>query len=91
MPRRHVVYPREVLNELRWWSDRGLERAEIHYKHRGAPADTRIISGIEIVELGRSFFRATNSEIPYHRITKIIHDGNVLYDSKYPCGKKTSE
>jgi uncharacterized protein (UPF0248 family) len=66
-----MVFPREVLNELRWHPTRSLNRAEITYEHRGSPDDVRVISGSEIVELGRSFFGTAESKIPYHRIRRI--------------------
>ncbi|HUV24058.1 MAG TPA: RNA repair domain-containing protein [Methanomassiliicoccales archaeon] len=66
-----MVFPREVLNELRWHPTRSFDRAEITYEHRGAPGDIRVISGSDIMELGRSFFGTGESRIPYHRIRKI--------------------
>ena len=66
-----MVFPREVLNELRWHPEMSLERAEITYEHRGAPGNVQVISGSEIVELGRSFFGTGDSDIPYHRILRI--------------------
>jgi len=91
MPRRAVVYPKEILNELKWSGDKTLEGLEIHYVHRGSPADTKIISGKDILELGKSFFRTCESEIPYHRIKRITRDGIVLYDSERYPRKKESE
>ena len=67
-----MVYPREVLNKLKWGGEDILFEAEIWYVHRGAPNDTRIIKGAEIEEMGRSFFRTGEAEIPYHRIKRII-------------------
>ncbi len=81
MPRRAVVYPKEILNDLKWSGSQSLEGVEIHYVHRGCPGDTKVISGRDIRELGKSFFRTDESEIPYHRIRKIIRNGVVLYDS----------
>ena len=48
---------RDILNELKWKRDRELEKAEIWYIHRGAPQDTKVISGKEIIDIGKSFER----------------------------------
>jgi uncharacterized protein (UPF0248 family) len=77
-----VVYPREILNRLKWKDELGLAKAEISYLHRGAPNDLIVISGEEIVELEKSFFLTGSAKIPYHRIRKIVHRGSVLYDSE---------
>jgi len=58
-----MVYPREVLNELKWHRGR-LEDAQIIILHRGAPGDRKVIPGSDIVELGRSFFVTAESMIP---------------------------
>lgn len=69
---------RDVLNELKWGKGT-LEKAEVWYTHRGAPNDTRIISGSEIVNIGRSFFETTEATIPFHRIKKILIDGKEAF------------
>lgn len=79
-----MVFPREVLNELKWRTDLDLRMAEISYVDRGSPGDTKTVSGSEVTELGRSFFRVGDTEIPYHRIKKIVYRGVVLYDSSRP-------
>ncbi len=71
--------PRDVLNELKWKGDFDLEKAEIWYVHRGAPDDTKIISGKDIVTLEKSFMQTTTAMIPYHRIFKIIYNGKVIF------------
>ena len=70
---------REILNELKWRQDSDLEKAEIWYVHRGARNDAKIISGKEIVALGKSFMQTTTAMIPYHRIFKIIYAGEVIF------------
>lgn len=77
-----MVYPREVLNQLRWTEGLGLDDAVITYLHRGAPGDIMTVSGSEIVELERSFFVTVDSKIPYHRIRRIEHRGKVLYEER---------
>ncbi|MCK5258448.1 MAG: DUF504 domain-containing protein [Thermoplasmatales archaeon] len=71
--------PKVILNELKWRQDSDLEKAEIWYVHRGAQNDTKIISGKEIVSLGKSFMQTTTAMIPYHRIFKIICTGEVIF------------
>jgi uncharacterized protein (UPF0248 family) len=72
--------PRDILNEIKWTKD--LKKAEIWYIHRGAPNDTKIISGGDIVDIGKSFFDTSNGSIPYHRIIKIIYDKKILFSRK---------
>ncbi len=71
--------PRDVLNELKWKQDLDLENAEIWYVHRGAPDDTKIISGKDVLNLEKSFMQTTSAMIPYHRIFKIIYEGKVIF------------
>ncbi len=77
-----MVFPREVLNKLKWSGDADLGEAIITYIHRGAPGDVIAISGKDIVELERSFFVTSEAKIPYHRIIKIEMRGEVLFASK---------
>lgn len=72
--------PKEILNELRWREEMNLSKAEVWYVHRGAPNDTRIISGGEILDLEHSFMVLEEASIPYHRIFKIIYDGKVIFE-----------
>jgi len=74
--------PREILNELKWRENRNLSKAEIWYVHRGAPNDTMIISGNEILDLGHSFMVLSEASIPYHRIFKIVYEGEVIFERK---------
>ncbi len=74
-----MVFPREVLNRLKWSEERGLDDVVIYYLHRGAPGDMMSIKGRDIVELERSFFVTADSKIPYHRIRLIERRGEVLY------------
>ena len=69
---------RNLLNEIKWTKD--LQKIEIWYLHRGAPHDTKVISGAEIISLGRSFLETASATIPYHRIIKVLYDGEILFD-----------
>jgi uncharacterized protein (UPF0248 family) len=77
-----MVFPREVLNRLKWSGNRSLDDVVIFYLHRGAPGDMMSIKGSDIVELERSFFVTADSKIPYHRIRRIEKAGEVLYEER---------
>jgi len=77
-----MVFPREVLNRLKWSGDDDLEGVVISYLHRGAPGDTMSVRGEDIVELERSFFVTADSKIPYHRIRRIEKGGEVLFEDR---------
>lgn len=74
-----MINPREILNKLKWKQGCDLDLAEIWYIHRGAPNDTMIISGKDIVKLERSFMQTTSATIPYHRIFKIVYKNEILF------------
>lgn len=69
---------KDILNEIKWTKD--LKKAEIWYVHRGAPNDTKIISGKDIVTIGKSFFDTANASIPYHRIFKIVYEEKIVFE-----------
>lgn len=84
-----MVYPREVLNRLKWTEGESLDEAVIWYVHRGAPGDVLRISGDMIKELGHGFFDTKEATIPYHRIVKIEYRGRLLF-KKPSKGKRPS-
>jgi uncharacterized protein (UPF0248 family) len=69
---------RDILNEIKWTKD--LKKIKIWYIHRGALNNTKIISGIEIIGIERSFLETTKATIPYHRIIKILYDDKTIFD-----------
>lgn len=75
-----MVYPRQVLNRLRWTEGESLADAVIWYVHRGAPGDVMKIAGREIKALGRGFFEIDEATIPYHRILRIDSKGGTLFE-----------
>ncbi len=84
---RNMTNPRDVLNELKWRQSYNLKEAMVWYIHRGAENDTKVISGGDIVKLGKSFMETTNAMIPYHRIFKIVYKNKTVFQrQKY---KKT--
>ncbi|HID24896.1 MAG TPA: DUF504 domain-containing protein [Thermoplasmata archaeon] len=71
---------RDILNELRWRGDKDFNRVAVWYRHRGAPNDTKILVGKEIVSVGKSFLETKTAVIPYHRVLKIVYEGKVLFN-----------
>ena len=74
-----MTNPREILNELKWRKNFDIKLTEIWYIHRGAPNNTKIISGADIVNLEKSFMQTTTSMIPYHRILKITYKNDTIF------------
>lgn len=75
-----MVYPREVLNRLRWTEGESLEGAVVWYVHRGAPGNVKKIQGTSIITLGRGFFDTNEATIPYHRILRIDYNGKIVFE-----------
>lgn len=71
---------KDILNELKWHPKRELKGAEIWYVHRGAPNNTKIILGNEIVKLMNSFMKTNRATIPYHRIFKIVYEDEIIFE-----------
>jgi len=74
-----VVYPREVLNRLRWAPGESIADAVVWYVHRGAPGDVLKVRGSAITALGRGFFDTEDATIPYHRILRIDYRGETIF------------
>ena len=74
--------PREILNEFKWREDKDFNKVEIWYIHRGAPNDTMILSGSDILELQRSFMKTKTAMIPYHRIFKIMYGDPIVWERR---------
>lgn len=72
-----MVSIRDILNEIKWTKD--LQKVEIWYVHRGVPNNTKILSGDDIVQIGRSFLETKTASIPFHRIFKILYNGEVVF------------
>ena len=75
-----MVYPREVLNRLKWTEGESIDEATVFYTHRGAPGDVASVEGREITELGKGFFHTAEASIPYHRILRIEYRGEVVFE-----------
>lgn len=74
-----MVSPRDVLNKLKWQKGFDISLCKICYIHRGAPDDTKIISGDVVVKLEKSFMKTSSAMIPYHRIFKIVYKDQVVF------------
>jgi uncharacterized protein (UPF0248 family) len=82
-----MVYPREILNRLKWTKGESLHDAMIWYVHRGAPGDLIGISGDCILSLGKGFFETDDATIPYHRIILIEYKGKAIFEKKKAASK----
>ncbi len=73
-----------TLNKLKW--TRRLGEAEVVIIHRGAPEGKKIIFGMDITEIKKSYlmYNAENEEtfIPLHRVLEIRLKGKVLWKRK---------
>ncbi len=77
-----MVYPREILNRLKWTVGESLDDATIWYLHRGAPGDRLSVSGSIITSMDKGFFETDEAVIPYHRILRIEYRGKVVFDKE---------
>lgn len=76
---------KEVLDKYKWHPDLDLNDLKIVIEHRGAPDDKKIIEGRKVFELDSGFMKIKGTyrevKIPYHRIIKIVEDGEVIWES----------
>ena len=77
-----MVYPKEILNRLRWDQGESLEEATIWYVHRGAPGDVATVPGSDVAALEKGFMQVGEASIPYHRIIRIEYRGKVVFDKE---------
>ncbi len=70
---------RDMLNKLKWHSDYDFSKVKVYYVHRGAPGDQAMICGGDIITLETSFFHTEESSIPYHRVFRIDHAGEIVF------------
>ncbi len=77
--------PRDIFNELKWKEGLEISECTIQYIHRGAPGDTKTVSGDDIVGIGHMFFTLfPDTMIPYHRILQIKYKGRKIYQKVTP-------
>ena len=71
---------RNILNKLKWNHQSDFLNVEIWYVHRGAPNNTKIITGAEVKSIEKTFIETEEAMIPHHRIFKIILNDTILFD-----------
>lgn len=58
----------------------------MHYIHRGAPGDIKIVEGSAIKNIDRSFLilegAVQDVHIPYHRIVRIEFNNHLIFERK---------
>ena len=74
-----MTNPRDILNEYKWKNNYNLGNLNIWYIHRGAPNDTRIISGKEDLKIEKTFMKTNSGMIPYHLIFKIVYKEKIVF------------
>jgi uncharacterized protein (UPF0248 family) len=85
---------KDALAQVRWkdgapdWS--GID---VVIRHHGAPGDRKTVAGRRITGLGRSFFEVdAETQIPYHRILKVVRGPTVLYErGASPAGSSSAK
>ena len=78
-----TVTPREALNEIKWRYSRELEGVEIWYIHRGAPGNMKMMEGKDVRNIGSYGIETERATIPYHRIMRIIFNGELFFDREH--------
>lgn len=76
------MFPRDVLNRLRWEEGRSLDDADIVITHRGAPDDQLRIQGKDVVSIGHMFIYTADASIPFHRVLEIWYRGEKIFDKR---------
>lgn len=75
---------REVLLQLLHDPRYSLADADVWYIDRGAPGDMSRVAGRDIVSVEAFSFRVATEtgakDIPYHRILRILHRGETLWE-----------
>lgn len=71
---------RDILNELKWRKKFIFQDTKIYFVHRGAPNNTKMITGSEILSIDKTFIETTDAMIPHHRIFKILYHHQILFD-----------
>jgi len=77
-----MTNPRIILNKFKWKENTDFKEIKVEYTHRGAPNDKKMISGEEIIDVGRSFMKTNSAEIPFHRVIKIKYRDEIIFERK---------
>jgi len=78
---------RETLLELRWRPGRDLSRAEIWVLDRSQPGGGRVLSGAEVLSIGRRYLSTATAMIPLYKVVKIVVDGKAVFVRKPSTGR----
>ncbi|MCC7555317.1 MAG: DUF504 domain-containing protein [Methanoculleus marisnigri] len=77
---------------LRFYHDPGYDfsRIEVEYADRGAPGDRSTVHGDRVVALDAQYLEVDAGThvacIPYHRVRRILYDGEVVWERDAPTG-----
>lgn len=71
--------PRDILNKIKWDDTYNFNLIKIWYLHRGAPNNTKIITGKDVLEIQKTFIKTVSAMIPMHRIFKIKYNEKTLF------------
>lgn len=83
-----MTTPRDALNRLKWTEGESIEDATVYYVHRGAPGDSKAITGDCILSMGAFCFElATGACIPYHRVYRIDYRGTTIFERDAAKGR----
>ncbi|CAB49968.1 DUF504 domain-containing protein [Pyrococcus abyssi] len=73
---------KEVLAKIKYDPRENEEDYYIIIEHRGSYGNVRKIP-VRIIELGHGYFFIGETQIPYHRILKVVRkDGKVVWESR---------
>ena len=74
----------ELLLKFRHDSRYDFLKMQVEYVDRGSPGDRSAVSGMDIRVLDAYYFEITTGQgvkyIPYHRIRKIIYNGEIVWE-----------
>lgn len=73
---------REILNELKWGERGDWTRVTLWIADRTSPEGARILSGSEIVDVGRRYFRTEGATIPLYKILRIEFEGRIRFERR---------
>ncbi len=82
---------RKILNEYKWRRDRDFTLIEVHYIDRLNPKGYAILKGEDIMDMGDKFIFTKNGMIPYHRVIRILYNGEVIFERTHGYHSKYSK
>ena len=70
---------RDILLEYWWRKDKDFSRIKVFYIHRGVEGNIKVVEGMDIQRINKSFMYLKEAQIPLHRIIKIEYDGREIF------------